>query len=77
MVDDRYIRRGDPGGAGAAGFPRLAGARAGSGVFQMIPSSTLGAGNELAVEHSSLESEIELMKRLSISSGRPLTFTLF
>lgn len=51
--------------------------RAGSGVFQMIPSSTLGAGNELAVEHSSLESEIELMKRLSISSGRPLTFTLF
>ncbi|MEM1437095.1 MAG: amidohydrolase family protein [Pseudomonadota bacterium] len=51
--------------------------RAGSGVFQMIPSSTLGAGNELAVEHSSLEQEIALMKRISLTSGRPLTFTLF
>lgn len=51
--------------------------RAGSGVFQMIPSSTLGEGQEEAWEHSSLEAEVDLMKRISLASGRPLTFTLF
>jgi N-acyl-D-aspartate/D-glutamate deacylase len=47
--------------------------RAGAGVLQAIPSGTLGKG----VEHSSLESEVELICRLSQGSGRPATFTLF
>ncbi|HEX4197194.1 MAG TPA: amidohydrolase family protein [Caulobacteraceae bacterium] len=47
--------------------------RAGAGVLQAIPSGTLGAG----MEHSSLESEVEMLCRLSRSSGRPSTFTLF
>ena len=50
--------------------------RAGSGVFQIIPSGTLGAGVAVA-EHSSLESEIDLIRRLSLASARPATFTLF
>jgi N-acyl-D-aspartate/D-glutamate deacylase len=47
--------------------------RAGRGVLQAIPSGTLGKG----MEHSSLESEIELICRLSRQSARPATFTLF
>ena len=47
------------------------------GVFQIIPASTLGSGEEIAQEHSSLEDEIELMAQISRGSGRPLTFTLF
>jgi N-acyl-D-amino-acid deacylase len=50
--------------------------RAGSGVFQIIPSGTLGAGGAVA-EHSALEAEIDLICRLSLASGRPATFTLF
>ncbi len=50
--------------------------RAGSGVFQIIPSGTLGAGGAVA-EHTALEAEIDLICRLSIASGRPATFTLF
>ena len=50
--------------------------RAGSGVFQIIPSGTLGGGGAVA-EHSTLESEIDLICRLSLASGRPATFTLF
>jgi N-acyl-D-aspartate/D-glutamate deacylase len=50
--------------------------RAGSGVFQIIPSSTLGEGGAVA-EHSPLKSEVGLISRLSQESGRPATFTLF
>lgn len=51
--------------------------RAGTGLFQIIPSSTLGEGLPEAMEHSSLESEVDLITRVSRSSGRPATFTLF
>ena len=51
--------------------------RAGSGVFQIIPSSTLGEGQPDALEHATLESEVDLIARVSQSSGRPATFTLF
>jgi len=51
--------------------------RAGSGVFQIIPASTLGEGQGEMLEHSSLESEVDLITRVSRSSGRPATFTLF
>ena len=52
-------------------------ARAGAGVLQVIPSGTLGAGAPGSEEHSSLNSEIDLICRLSSTSGRPATFTLF
>jgi N-acyl-D-aspartate/D-glutamate deacylase len=51
--------------------------RAGSGLLQIIPSSTLGEGQPEALEHSSLESEVDLIARASRASGRPATFTLF
>jgi N-acyl-D-amino-acid deacylase len=51
--------------------------RAGAGLFQIIPASTLGEGQPEALEHSSLESEVDLITRVSRSSGRPATFTLF
>ncbi len=47
------------------------------GVFQMIPSSTLGSGNAMGNEPHDLMSEVELMGRVSRESGRPVTFTLF
>ena len=51
--------------------------RAGKGVFQIIPSSTLGPGREGFREHASLEQEIDLIANVSRESGRPATFTLF
>lgn len=51
--------------------------RAGRGLFQIIPASTLGQGRPEALEHSSLEQEIDLIARVSQESGRPATFTLF
>ena len=51
--------------------------RAGKGLFQIIPSSTLGPGREGFEEHTSLEQEIDLISRVSRESGRPATFTLF
>ncbi|MEM9623490.1 MAG: amidohydrolase family protein, partial [Pseudomonadota bacterium] len=51
--------------------------RAGKGLFQIIPSSTLGPGREGMFEHTSLEQEIELIAAVSRESGRPATFTLF
>ncbi|MEM1230476.1 MAG: amidohydrolase family protein [Pseudomonadota bacterium] len=51
--------------------------RAGRGLFQIIPSSTLGEGAPEMREHSALEAEIELIARVSRDSGRPATFTLF
>ncbi|HSG88708.1 MAG TPA: amidohydrolase family protein [Pseudomonadales bacterium] len=50
---------------------------AGRGVFQMIPSSTLGSGAANGGEPHDLMAEVDLMTRLSTTSGRPLTFTLF
>ncbi len=49
---------------------------AGRGVFQMIPSSTIGSAPLLGGERHSLLSEVDLMGRASRESGRPLTFTL-
>ena len=51
--------------------------RAGAGVFQLIPAGTLGKGPPEAPEQASLESEVDLICRLSQASGRPSTFTLF
>ena len=51
--------------------------RAGKGLFQIIPSSTLGPGREGFEEHTSLEQELDLIARVSQESGRPATFTLF
>jgi N-acyl-D-amino-acid deacylase len=51
--------------------------RAGHGVYQVIPSSTVGSAPALGGERHTLMEEIELMGRASIANGRPLTFTLF
>lgn len=51
--------------------------RTGKGLFQIIPSSTLGPGREEAFEHTSLEQEIDLIANVTKTSGRPSTFTLF
>ncbi len=51
--------------------------RADKGVFQIIPSSTLGPGQPMAEEHSALEAEVDLISKVSQTSGRPATFTLF
>ena len=50
---------------------------AGHGVYQIIPSSTIGSAPMLGGERHSQREELELMARASIASGRPLTFTLF
>lgn len=47
------------------------------GVYQIIPSSTLGSAPHLGGERHSQLDELELMGRASIDSGRPVTFTLF
>jgi N-acyl-D-amino-acid deacylase len=51
--------------------------RAGKGVFQIIPSSTLGSGVEAGGEPNTLEDEVALIQKVSQVSGRPTTFTLF
>ncbi len=51
--------------------------RAGTGLLQIIPSSTLGAGRPGVPEHTALENEVDLITRVSRESGRPATFTLF
>lgn len=51
--------------------------RADRGVFQIIPSSTLGPGRPGMNEHASLADEIKLIANVSRTSGRPATFTLF
>jgi N-acyl-D-amino-acid deacylase len=50
--------------------------RAGSGVLQVIPASTLGEGS-VVEEQAGLASEVGLISRLSAASERPATFTLF
>src|SRR5580698_527593 len=47
--------------------------RVGAGVLQLIPAGTLGTMGE----NSALESEVEMISRLSAAAARPATFTLF
>jgi N-acyl-D-aspartate/D-glutamate deacylase len=50
--------------------------RAGKGVFEMIPSGTVGELKGLGGEKFTQEQEHDLMRRFSLASGRPVTFTL-
>ena len=49
--------------------------RAGSGVFELIPASTVGELAQLGGERYTLLEEFELIKRIGHQSGRPMTFT--
>ncbi len=49
--------------------------RAGSGVFELIPASTIGSLEQLGGEKYSLEEEFELIKAIGRECGRPVTFT--
>ncbi len=49
---------------------------AGKGVFEMIPSGTVGKLEGLGGERFSPLEELQLMDRVSRESGRPVTFTL-
>ena len=51
-------------------------ARAGRGVFELIPAGTIGELKALGGEHHSLSDEVDLLDRVSQVSGRPVTFTL-
>jgi N-acyl-D-aspartate/D-glutamate deacylase len=48
----------------------------GKGVFEMIPAGTVGKLDALGGERTTQEAEHDLMRRFSIASGRPVTFTL-
>lgn len=48
----------------------------GKGVFEMIPAGTVGELKSLGGEKTTQEVEHDLMRRFSIESGRPVTFTL-
>jgi N-acyl-D-aspartate/D-glutamate deacylase len=50
--------------------------RVGKGVFEMIPAGTVGKLEALGGERTTQEIEHDLMRRFSIASGRPVTFTL-
>ena len=50
--------------------------RVGKGVFEMIPAGTVGKLEALGGEKTTQEAEHELMRRFSMESGRPVTFTL-
>ena len=50
--------------------------RVGKGVFEMIPAGTVGELQSLGGEKTTQEVEHDLMRRFSIESGRPVTFTL-
>ncbi|MBW2392737.1 MAG: amidohydrolase family protein [Deltaproteobacteria bacterium] len=49
--------------------------RVGSGVFELIPASTIGKLDTLGGEKFSLEEEFELIKKIGRASERPVTFT--
>ncbi len=49
--------------------------RAGSGVFEIIPASTIGSLEQLGGEKFSLEEEFELIKAIGRECQRPVTFT--
>ena len=48
----------------------------GKGVFQMIPAGTVGKLESLGGERFTPQEEHDLMVRVSLESGRPVTFTL-
>jgi len=48
----------------------------GKGVFEVIPAGTVGKLENLGGEKTTQEAEHELMRRFSLESGRPVTFTL-
>ena len=48
----------------------------GKGVIEAIPAGAVGELAALGGEHSTPEAELELMRKCSVESGRPLTFTL-
>jgi N-acyl-D-amino-acid deacylase len=50
--------------------------KVGKGVFEMIPAGTVGKLEGLGGERTTQEIEHDLMRRFSIASGRPVTFTL-
>ncbi len=50
--------------------------RVGKGVFEMIPAGTVGELKSLGGEKTTQEVEHDLMRRFSLESGRPVTFTL-
>ena len=50
--------------------------RAGRGVFEIIPSSSIGDLPQLGGEHRSSLEEVEMMARVSKACGRPVTFTM-
>lgn len=49
--------------------------RAGSGVFELIPASTIGKLEQIGGERFSLEEEFALIKKIGRASKRPVTFT--
>jgi N-acyl-D-aspartate/D-glutamate deacylase len=51
-------------------------ARAGRGVFELIPAGTVGELKILGGEQNTLDEEISLIDRIARSSKRPVTFTL-
>ena len=50
--------------------------RVGKGVFEMIPAGTVGELKSLGGERTTQHDEFDLMRRFSVASGRPVTFTL-
>lgn len=50
--------------------------RVGKGVFEMIPAGTVGKLEGLGGEKTTQEAEHELMRKFSMVSGLPVTFTL-
>jgi N-acyl-D-amino-acid deacylase len=48
----------------------------GKGVFEMIPAGTVGKLEGLGGEKTTQQAEHDLMRRFSLASGRPVTFTL-
>ncbi len=50
--------------------------RVGKGVFEMIPAGTVGKLEGLGGEKTTQQLEHDLMRRFSLESGRPVTFTL-
>ena len=50
--------------------------RLGKGVFELIPAGTVGKLEHMGGERTTPEQEHEMMRNISVSSGRPVTFTL-
>ncbi len=48
----------------------------GKGVFELIPAGTVGKLEHLGGERTTPDQEHAMMRKISVSSGRPVTFTL-